>query len=288
MELICLGYSAADKDAVIMDFCSEHAIKNVVVLSPPQHFFKCSFEHQEFVKYSDIIMYRYFYRLLQEIDANTLVVVNECLQTKNRNDLTYNCIRNFLNQTDNQIVFNYLPIIESAKDFFTLFDFDTRSRWKRETDIGLLKNSDIHVLPVDISFNKTEVFTDLKTKNKYAEQKSKLIGNIGLKDPHTIPRNLYLLAGKSKLKVVSNNKHYVGRNNRFKLSNLVKYKDNVQEGDYTVFEFCHNFIDFVNFMAHAKYTDIDVLVSDLKVDEWYFERYCNWVDELGRVYAEIR
>jgi len=286
--MICLGYSDVEKDAAIMDFCSDHSIKKVFVLSPQNHFFNCTFDNHEFIEYKDIIRYVYFYRLLQEIDNDTLVVVNECLQTKTRNDLTYNCIRNFLNQTDKQIVFNYLPIIESTGDFFTLFDFDTRSKWKRETDIQLLKNSKIDVKPIDIEFNKIDVLTDRKTKTKYKKKKNDLINNIGLKDPHTIPRNLLLLAGKDKLRYVVESRRYVGRNNRFKLGNLDTYKETTPGTAYTVFEFCHNHIDFVDFVARTRQTDIDVLISDLKTDEWYFERYCNWADELRRTYAEIR
>ena len=218
--MIRIGLSAAEKDAAIIAMCDECNIDKVFVLSPPQHRFTCSWDNHEFVDYKDIIMYRYFYRLLQEIDNDTLVVVNECLQTKNRNDLTYNCIRNFLNQTDKQIVFNYLPIIETLDDFFILFDFDTRSKWKRETDIDLLKNSDIRVSKLDIGFNKIDIFTDHKTKKAYAKKKDDLIDNIGLKDPHTIPRNLYLLAGKAKLAAIERKDQYVGRNNRFKLDNL--------------------------------------------------------------------
>lgn len=286
--MICLGYSDAEKDATLQEFCSDNDIKKVFILSPQKHFFKCSVENHEFVEYKDIIRYVYFYRLLQEINNDVLVVVNECLQTKNRNDLTYNCIRNFLNQTDKQIIFNYLPIIESFNDFFTLFDFDTRSKWKRETDSGLLQNSEIDVKSVDIKFNRIDVFTDRKTKNRYTDRKKKLVDGVGLKDPHTIPRNLLLLAGKSKLAVIEKKKQYVGRNNRFKLDNLTTYKEMKYPHEYTVFEFCHNFIDFTNFAALSRQTNIDVLVSDLKVDGWYFERYCNWADEIRRVYAEIR
>lgn len=286
--MIYLGSSDAEKDRLIREFCNDNQIKKVFVLAPQKHFFDCSFENCEFVEYKDIIRYVYFYRLLQEIDTDTLVVVNECLQTKNRNDLTYNCIRNFLNQTDKQIVFNYLPIIESQDDFFTLFDFDTRSKWKRETDSKLLHNSDIEIKHADIIFSKTDVFTDRKTKNQYAKKKKDLISNIGLKDPHIIPRNLLLLAGKSKLSSIDEYGYYVGRNNRFKLDNLIAYRESEYPAEYKVFEFCHNFIDFANFVTLSRQTHIDALVSDMMVDAWYFERYCNWAEEIQRAYAEIR
>lgn len=286
--MICIGYSDTKKDETIQEFCNNNNIKKVFILSPQNYFFKCSFEPHEFVEYKDIIRYVYYYRLLQEINNNVLIVINECLQTKNRNDLTYNCIRNFLNQTDKQIVFNYIPIIETFDDFFTLFDFDTRSKWKRENDPELLSNCEIKINLVNLKFNRIDVFTDRKTKKQYVKKKNDLIDNIALKDPHTIPRNLLLLAGKTKLKHINPNKQYVGRNNRFKLDNMVTYKEKKYPCKYTVFEFCHDHIDFINFAALSKQIDIDVLVSDLKVDEWYFNRYVIWAEEIRRAYAEIQ
>lgn len=233
-------------------------------------------------------MYVYFYRLLQEINNDVLLVINECLRTKNRYDLTYNCIRNFLNQTKHQIIFQYLPIIESFNDFFTLFDFDTRSKWKGQTDSKLLKNSNMDINHINIEFNKINVRTNAKLKIKYQNEKNNLIKNIGLKDPHTIPRNLYLLSGKSKLIAIDKSKKYMGRNNRFGLPNMQTYKESTYQGNYIIFEFCHNHIDFIDFLSLSKQVNLDVLVSDLKIDQWYFERYQKWISDVKETYAKIQ
>ena len=71
----------------------------------------------------EIIQYKFYYRLLQEIGKDTLLVVNECLRMQNRYDLTYNCLRLFLQQTPHALVFQYLPIIDTIADFMVLFDF---------------------------------------------------------------------------------------------------------------------------------------------------------------------
>lgn len=286
--MIFLGYSELEKSKIIFDYCNDKGIKKVFILSPKKYYFDFKFKNREFIEYNDIISYVYFYRLLQEIDNNTLVVINECLRTQNRNDLTYNCIRHFLNQTKHQIIFQYLPFIASFDDFFILFDFDTRSKWKREKDITLLKNSSIMICPHNIIFNKIGIITSNKTKMKYEKIKTKLFDNIGLKDPHTIPRNLYLIGGKEKLKYISPYKKYLGRNNRFKLNNLETYNLTNYSGDYTVFEFCHNFINFSDFLLLSKQVEIDVLVTDLKVDRWYFDRYLDWVREVNSTYAKIQ
>jgi len=287
--MIYLGQSSIEKNKIISEYIKENNIKKVFILSPEKLYFNCDIEEtKEFIEYDNIIMYVYFYRLLQEINNDVLVVINECLRTKNRYDLTYNCIRNFLYQTRHQIIFQYLPTIESFEDFFILFDFDTRSKWKGQTDCNILKNSNININQINIKLNKIEVQTGAKLKLRYQEEKNNLIEKIGLKDPHTIPRNLYLLSGKSKLFLIDHSKKYIGRNNRFCLLNMQTYKEKAYQGNYTVFEFSHNHIDFIDFLSISKQVDIDVLVADLKVDQWYFERYQKWVEELDRAYAKIR
>src|SRR5690606_4156168 len=202
--------------------------------------------------------------------------------------LTYNCIRNFLNQTTHQLVFQRLPIIDTIEDFMVLFDFDTRSRWKRAPfSPDLLSEVQLHVAPLPINFWRLDVPTDDRTKEAYQREKQKLIDGIGLKDPHTIPRNLHLFAGKAKLKHVDTGLAYVGRNNRFRLSNLKTYDEAYGGEGWTIFEFCHRFIDFSDFLAQTDSREINALVSDLKVDEWYFERFRAWGRRLDDAYAAL-
>ena len=286
--MILLGLDAATKDARIAAYCAEHGVRKVFILSPQKYRFDCSFEAHEHIEWADIIEYKFFYRLLQEIDAHTLVVVNECLRTQNRYDLTYNCMRHFLNQAGHQLVFQYLPLIDTVEDFMILFDFDTRSRWKREKfRPELLKESRIEAVSAMPTLRPIDVETDAKTRAAYAKKKRELIDGIGLKDPHTIPRNLYLLSGKAKLKHVSTDADYVGRNNRFKLERLRTYADTSFPATSTVFEFCHDAIHFGDFLALSRQTTVDVLVADLKVDRWYLARYEAWSKRLSDAYAAL-
>ncbi len=288
--MIYLGLDNQAKDWRIVEYCAEREIEKVIILSPAKFAPSCSFDNHEIIEWAEIIQYKFFYRLLQEINNRTLVVVNECLRTQNRYDLTYNCIRHCLNQTTHQLIFQCLPLIDSIEDFMVLFDFDTRSRWKREKfSRDLLGESRIEVAPVEAIFNAVAVETDAKTKAAYQAEKEELVANIGLKDPHTIPRNLYLMSGKAKLKHVeagvdglfADRRYYVGRNNRFKIETLQTYKEpSYPNAPYTVFEFCHNFIDFADFMALSRQGIFDVLVADLKVDQWYLARYREWAGRL--------
>ena len=275
--MIFLGYSAAQKDAEVARYCAERSIKKVVVFSPEQFRFECSFTNHEHITYSEIIQYRFYYRLIQETDNATLLIINECLRTQNRYDLTYNCLRNFLNQTTHQIIFQNLPVIDTIDDSMVLFDFDTRSRWKRERfDARLLQESEIRVQPVPLELRGVSVETNDATKMAYAKEKRRLIDGIGPKDPHTIPRSLYLMSGKAKLEHVDTSNHYVGRNNRFGLKNLHTYREPCPK-DHTIFELPHRFIDFSDFITLSGQARFDVLVADLKVDQWYWQRYHDWV-----------
>lgn len=285
--MILLGLTDAEKDKAVADYCADHCIRHVVVLSPARFRFECTFESSEHVEYAEIIQYRFFYRLLQEIDDSTLLVINECLRTQERSDLTYNCIRHYLNQTRHQLIFQYLPIVDSADDFMTLVDFDTRSAWKREPfSAEATKRARVGGRAVHIDVESTDIAASSATHAKYAREKRRLIDGLGTKDPHTIPRTLHLLGGADKLAHMDGAARYVGRNNRFKLANLATYRDSNAE-PRTVFEFCHAARDLVDFLATTKQTRVRALVTDLKVDQWYLARARQWANRLGEAYAAI-
>ena len=289
--MIHLGASNHTKDAIVQKYCVDNGIKKVVILTPEKFVFNCSFENKEYIKYDEIIKYVFFYRLLQELDDKTLLVINECLRTQNRHDLTYNCIRQYLNQTPHQIIFQYLPIIDGIEDFMTLFDFDTKSRWKREKfNAELLKERTIVTEGVSVNLNAIDVETSPITKAKYEKERERLFNEMAeeLKDPHTIPRNLYLVSGKDKLTKIEADKAYIGRNNRFKIEKMQTYKeDSYDNAPYTVFEFPHNFIDFSDFLSLSRQSDIDVLRADLRVDLYYWNRYQDWIENLNNAYKTL-
>lgn len=286
--MIYLGLDEQYKKLKIDSYVGKNGIEKVVILSPDKFKFDFEGDTVEWVEYADIIRYVYYYRLLREINKNTLVVVNECLRTQNRHDLTYNCIRHYLNQTPHVLVFQYLPMIDTIDDFMVLFDFSTQSRWRKERfSTEILKETKIVLQPVKIEFNSILVETSLATQSKYDSEKEKLFNDLGEKDPHTLPRNLYLIGGKDKLKAVRDECLYIGRNNRFKLSNMQAYKESNYQGPLVVFEWCHNFIDFADLIALTHQHRFDVLVSDLKVDKWYFERFKNWAKRIEDGYASL-
>lgn len=289
--MICIGYNYKEKKKIISNYIKKNSVARVYVFAPEDRMldYQLAVSDIEYITYKNLIEYEYFYRVLEFADKNTLIVLDECLRTKNRNDLTYNCIRHFLNQSGHQLIFQYLPIIDSLDDFMTLFDFDTKSQWKRQKfSKELLKECSLNINPLPLEFIYSETKCSEATNKKYESEKKKLFENLGLKDPHTIPRNLYLIPGKEKVKLVDFTKKYIGRNNRFKLENMETFKSKISEGEYIIFELPHNFIDFTDFLYFSKQTKIEILTTDSKIDKWYIERYNNWLKDLQNVYSNLR
>lgn len=292
--MIVLGATAVEKTSIVREYVEEHGIRRVYALGPNRFKFDLDVPegvYSECIDWPNVIEYVYYYRLLQDVDRSTLLVINEPLRTQNRYCLTYNCVRYFLNQTIHQLIFSRLPQIDTFDDFAVLFDFDTRSRWKRTKVRELpMCESKIKVrcelTPV---FSPVEVEITEEFRKQYALKRKCLFENLGLKDPHILPRNLHLLGGKAKLKFVNINESYVGRNHRFKLSNLCTYRETPVDGvPRVVFEFCHNFVDFSDFLACTGQTNVSVLITELKVDRWYLKRYGDWSERIRDAYATLR
>lgn len=311
--MIFIGYDDPEKLIEIERYRAVHDIGKVVVISANE--FPLPVPDSDIITYADVIMYVTFYRLLQEIDSRTLIVINECLRVQNRYDLTYNCIRNYLNQTGHQLIFQQLPQIDERDDFMVLFDFDTRSRWKRQKfDPALVRdNAEVRLRPLPLAFDRIDVPTSAATRKKYAAERERLFAALGARDPHTLPRNLYLIGGKDKLAYVDGQACpatarecrraggqlslfepgatgcYVARNKRLNRDSVVTYADvSAEGGPYTVIEFPHRFIDFADFVRRTGQARSQVLVADLKVDRWYFDRYQEWKDRICETYAALQ
>ena len=295
--MIGIGYTEAEKRETIARYQAEHGICQTIVISADD--FQLEIPGAETVPYSQVIMYVTFYRLLQTITPDTLLVLNECLRTQNRYDLSYNCIRNYLNMTEHQLIFQQLPQIDTREDFMILFDWDTRSRWKRQHfDANLIADeARVDVRPLLLRFEAVPVPTSKATQKKYARERDRLFAELKAshRDPHVIPRNLYLLGGKDKrayidsqaLPLFGETERYVARNKRLGRENVVTYSDVTPGAEYTIVELPHRFIDFCDFIQRTGQTTHRVLVADLKVDQWYFQRYQEWAKRIHDTYTSL-
>lgn len=283
--MIYIGYNHAQKDHYISQYATKHALTHIVYISPDEP----TLAHVDYVPYNKAHFYVYFYRLLQEINTHTLIVINECLQTQNRNDLIYNCIRHYINRTPHVLVFNYLPQIDTSEDVMILFDFVTQSRWKQRSfdHILVTDNTTVSFCQNAPTFEKIDVPTSVATKQKYSIERDKLFSTLGSKDPHTIPRNLYLLTGKDKEKTLQDTQTYVARNARLKRGNVYTY-ETFEQGKHTIIELPHRFIDFSNYARVVNNPSYHVLVAETKTDMWYFERYVQWSERINETIASLR
>lgn len=301
--MIYLGLDDVVKGEIVARYREGHGLKKVYVLSPARFAPPWAAEHMAdpatqgdgrdglYLDWPNLIQYRYYYKLLQEIDCSTLVVVNECLRAQNRHDLTYNCVRNYLNQTPHVIVFQYLPIIDTIEDFMTLFDFATQSRWKRDAfRADLLGEAKIHVTATPLSIVPVRVPVDDKIRAAYAKEKAALLVDVRSnpdKDPHQIPRNLLLVSGKAKLQYVDPARRYVGRNNRFKLPNIETYRDAVGPGERVALELPHNFLDMADLLMVSRQSRVEAIIADTKAEEWYLRRFQDWTTRVNDAAAAL-
>jgi len=287
-SVIHLGLGGEEKRERISERVRSGDVDRVVVVYPRRHPLDLEFSVPvEYVEWDDVIRYVFFYRLLQEITPRTLLVLNEPLRSAERSCLHYNCLRNYLTRTEQQIVFSRFPALESPEDFMILVDLDTRSRWRRSRLSDLGEQLRVEAADVAPTMFRIDVVTDAKTRAQYEAEKRRIIDNIGAKDPHTIPRQLHLVGGKQKADVArAHGGLWVGRNARLKVPGFATYEQALEPRQ--VLEFCHSFRDWADYLTASGATEVTSLVSDLKVDAWYFERAQRWSEMQHDAHAAIR
>lgn len=285
--MIRIGLSDEEKNRVVAQYIRDHDIRRLYVFSWED--FAVNFDvgiPVEYYLYEDIIMYKYFYRLLEVIDSESLLVFNECLRTQNRSDLTYNCAHHYCNQTPHKIVFEYFPFIEDVGDFMILLDFINKGKYKGKSfDWAYLREEDVAAKQAQITAESVNIGHTEKIKMEYEKKKAELFENIGKSDPDTIPRNLHVFVGRYKAAHILPGLNYVARNNRFKLQNVTTYK-HVERRDYIVIDFPHRRLDFNDFLKTTGMRRVQFLNTGLKVDQYYFQELQSWIRRLEKFYAQ--
>jgi len=285
--MIRIGLSDEEKNRVVAQYIRDHDIRRLYVFSWED--FAVNFDvgiPVEYYLYEDIIMYKYFYRLLEVIDSRSLLVFNECLRTQNRSDLTYNCAHHYCNQTSHKIVFETFPFIEGMDDFMILLDFLDKGKYKGKSfDWSFLHDEDVRAKPQRIIAESIDVGHTAKALQEYEKKKAQLFDSIGNSDPDTIPRNLHVFVGKFKAAHILPGIEYVARNDRFKLPNVTTYK-HVERRDYIIIDFPHRRLDFNDFLKTTGIRHVQFLNTGLKVDQYYFRELQHWIGRLEEFYAQ--
>lgn len=200
-----------------------------------------------YVSFKEVIMYKHFYPLLQKINNKTLIVINECLKKTNRYCLEYNCIRHYLQNTEHRIIFNFYPIIEKEEDFAILMDFQEKNPFLKTPYKDMTDFSKVYGNWYDWDFEIKTCELSDKAVTQYAALKEKTIGEVK-KDPDIIPRR------------------------------LLKFAEQVKKKEYPQFNF-----DTLAEKTHKK----KILLSQLKVDEWYYNDLLRWKEGVINVYYKI-
>jgi hypothetical protein len=286
--MIRIGLSAKEKQEELNAYLAEHGeIAKVFVFYykefKPVYKLSCEVEYTE---YSEIIMYRTFYPLLEKINETSLIVIDECMRTQNRVDLTYNCAHHYLGQTPHRMIFEFFPIIENKEDMMILFDMEDKARFYRKPfDYNLLQTENIKIKPFKISFETVPVETPPAAEGLYRERKAELFDDLGQKDPNTVPRQLQLLAGDFKKAAVEPGKEYVARNKRLKLPNVFVYPIE-RQGKFYVIDMHYRRLNFNDFIKQTQQKRISYLSTMLPVDNVFANEFMEWKARLEAVYAK--
>lgn len=286
--MIRIGLSSSEKQEVLDRYLAEHDIRKVFVLYydklKPQ--FKFGNVDCEYVEWKDIIMYKFFYRLLEEIDDRCLVVVDELMRTQNRSELTYNCAHHYLNQTPHKIIFEYFPFIEDRDDFMILLDFENKGRHKgKGFTFDHFEGVDIQVKHNPIEFAVVRVPTNDLQAAEYEKEKERLFASLGNKHPDTIPRNLHVFVGRWKRPHLRPDKKYLARNSRFKMDNIVTYQQ-LPTDERILIDFPVRRLELNDYLKRSRARRIEFLTTGLSVDEYYENSLRDWLDRVGEFIAE--
>ena len=185
MKTIYFGHGYKNK--TIAEKIEECGAEKLVILGDPI----AEFPQADCVSFNDSIQYVHYYRLLQKIDAKTLVVWNHFFRTTNRYALNYNCARRYFQQTPHRLIFDEFPLRERKEDFMVFWDMAQPNPFLKEP-YEAVKNvrKTAHFYP--------SCFPDIKIENikltesslaKYAKLKASTIADVK-KDPDIIPRRL--------------------------------------------------------------------------------------------------
>lgn len=286
--MIRIGLSAREKQKEFDNYLANNEIKKIFCF----HYEKFPLTILtsvpiEYFTYADIIEYKPFYHLLEVINSSTLLIFNECMRTQNRSDLTYNCAHHYCNQTPHKLIFEHFPIIENKNDFMILLDFQDKGKYKGKSfDYVFLQNEDVKIKPFKIKLETINVPITDKDRERYEKKKGFLFDSLGEKDPDTIPRNLQLLAGGMKKKVIVSDQLYIARNKRFKLENVLTYNDITGKGDYIIIDTHFRRLDFNDFLKTTGMNKVKYLCTTLPIDNVIATEFMKWKAGLDAIYAQ--
>lgn len=194
MAKIYLGEQ--NKIKIIEDYIKENNIKNVFIIGD-----NLNIANEMYVPFKEVIMYKWFYPLLQSIQKDSLVVLNNILKKRQRNCLEYNCIRHYCENTNHILVFNYYPIIEEKEDFMILYDMIQENPFLKEDYKYIIKFKNVILGNINTKYQVQNIIVDKTFFERYEKLKNDTINSVK-KDPDIIPQRLLKLSETESKKQV--------------------------------------------------------------------------------------
>lgn len=186
MKAIFLGEQ--NPKAIVEDYLKNNQIERVFIIGD-----KIDLDPSvrvDHITYTETILYKFYYPWLKNITSNCLVVWNNAMRTRNRHDLHYNCIRQYMQQAEHRIIFEYFPIKEKEEEFMILWDMTLNNPFLKEAYAECdFSQGEIHLGDIRFDVRKTFVELDKEELVAYAAEKERIVGEVK-KDPNIVPRRL--------------------------------------------------------------------------------------------------
>ena len=230
------------------------ANKKIVFISPKSDFIDLG-EDVYYINYSEVICYKYYNKLLQELSKNHLLILNECLRSKD-SSLYNNCLRLYANQSGKVLYFNTFPIIDTTRDFLTIVNVATGTKSKYLAIDNVSEN--IIYRQTIPKFNVENIQLSEEDLKKHETFKNKIIDEFDFtKKPSTILTKIQ--------------------------KNLTKIKKKYNENLCFLEVPQHN----IKLIEKLKNTDITFLKSNAGFDSFVLEDKMKIIEEMEVVYESL-
>lgn len=278
--MIYLGRTHEQKQVIISQVCADvhHAVIFHGAKKAEPYEVACPVEYRD---WDDVIMYKHFYRLLEEITPTTAIILDEIMRTQKRNDLTYNCLLHYIRKAGRCTVFQYFPVIDDHENFCILADMESCGR-TRGRAFDVIGNVAVDVVRRDYQVSEMPVAITDTDREVYRAKKESIFGQ-PIKDAESLPRQVALVAGNIKAKSIDTDHIYVARNARFKASNIMVYGK--APTNAIVLDPPVNAITMHDHLALSEDTPvIQYMSTGLPVDVHYINLYRGIAESMRRVY----
>ena len=283
--MLFLGFNDKQKVDIVNDYVRKNHIKKVYIfhLFDINYFDSIEAPEKELVGWEDSVAFEVYYRLCSEMNAHSLMVLDDFVGSSQRNFLQYNWAKLYQARGTQNICFATFPIVEKLENIITLCELSQGLNFKG------LHLDEITVPPViEVNkqkrvINKHHLTANLSTVKKYEKRRAELFQEAEEKydfDIDNIPRRLILTGSKQRLENSSPDKFtLVGRTKP-----AINFKSLKDRGAFQVVDPPIHYKDFLRLMILSDSEVINWISLDFGVDEFYFERYQGIIEQMEAAY----